>query len=98
MVRGGSAWTHGEMGPSWMLGELRDPARQAGKITGSWPQTVEEVRRYKMSEGMGDGLVTTSSHIYAQSMYLMYIVCINLLCFNKHYMSHVLLYLSVSGE
>jgi hypothetical protein len=56
-----------------MLGELRNPARQARERMGSYHQTVEEVRRYKMSEGTGDGLVTTSSHIYAQSMYLMYI-------------------------
>jgi hypothetical protein len=63
MVRGGSAWTLGKMGPSWMLGKLRDPGRQAEKGRGSWHQTVEEVRRYKMSEGTGDGLVTTSSHV-----------------------------------
>jgi hypothetical protein len=86
------------MGPSWELGELRDPARQAGERTGSWHQTVEEVRRYKMSEGTGDGLVTTSSHVYAQSMYYMYIVCINSLCLNNHNISRVLLYLPVSGE
>ncbi len=57
-----------------MLGELRDPARQVEERTGSWHQTVEEVRRYKMSEATGAGLVTTSSHVQAQSMYLMYIM------------------------
>ncbi len=86
------------MGPSWMLGELRDPARQAEETTSSWHQTVEEVRRYKMSEGTGDGLVTTSSHVYAQSMYHMYIMRTKSLCFTNHNMSRVLQYLSVSGE
>jgi hypothetical protein len=68
------------MGPSWMLGELRDPARQAGERTGSWLQTVEEVRRYKMSEGIGDGLVTTSSNVF---MHRVCIICI--LCVSTHY-------------
>jgi hypothetical protein len=74
MVRRGSAWTLGKMGPSWMLGEFRDPARQAKERMCNWHQTVEEVRRYKMSEGTGDGLITTSSHVHAQSMYLVYIM------------------------
>ena len=86
------------MGPSWMLGEVGGLARQAGERAGSWRQTVEEVRRYKMSEGTGDGLVTTSSHVYAQSMYHMYIMRTNSLCFNNHNMGSALLYLSVSGE
>jgi hypothetical protein len=81
-----------------MLGEVGDLARQAGERAGSWRQTVEEVRRYKMSEGTGDGLVTTSSHDYAQSMYYMCIMCINSLYLNNHNVSRVLLYLFVSGE
>jgi hypothetical protein len=88
----------GKMGPSWMLGELRDPACRAKERTSSWRQTVEKDRRYKMSEGTGDGLVTTSSHVYVQSMYHMYIMRINSLRFTNRYMSRVLLYLSVSGE
>jgi hypothetical protein len=72
----------GKKGPSLILGEMRDPARQTGERTGSWHQTVEEVRRYKMSEGAGDRLVTTSSHVYAQK-YHTYIMCINSLCFNR---------------
>jgi hypothetical protein len=81
-----------------MLGEAGDPARQAGERTGSWRQTVEEVTRYKMLEGTGDGLATTSSDGYAQSMYHMCIMCINSLCLYNHDVSRVLLYLSVSGE
>jgi hypothetical protein len=81
-----------------MLGEVGDPARLVGERVGSWRRTVEEVRRYKMSEGTGDGLVKTSSHVYAQSMYHVCIMCINSLCFNNHDVSRVLLYLSVSGE
>ncbi len=91
-------WTLGKMGPSWMLREMRDPARQAGEGTGSWRRTVEEVRHYKLSEGTGDGLVKTSSHVYAQSMYHVCIMGINSLCFNNHDVSCVLLYLSVSEE
>jgi hypothetical protein len=64
----------GEKGPTWKLRELRGPAPQAGEKTDGWRQTVKEGRRYKMSESTGDGLATTSSHVYAQSMYLMYIV------------------------
>jgi hypothetical protein len=75
-----------------MLGEVRDPARQVGERAGSWHQTVEEVRHYKMSEGTGGGLVTTSSYVYAQNMYHMCIMCINSLCFNNHDVSRVLLY------
>jgi hypothetical protein len=37
-----------------------------------------------MLEGTGDGLVTTSSHGYAQSTYHMCIMCINSLCLNNH--------------
>jgi hypothetical protein len=70
MVRRRSAWTLGKKGPSWKLGELRGPARQAGETTDSWHQTVKKGRHYKMSESTGDGLVTTSSHVYVQSMYL----------------------------
>jgi hypothetical protein len=88
----------GETGAILDAGEMRDPARQAGERACSWHRTVEEVRRYKVSEGTGDGLVTTSSHVYAQSMYHMCIMCLNSLCFNNHDMSRVLLYLSISGE
>ncbi len=67
----------GENGAILDAGGVEDPARQAGKRMGSWHQTVEEVRCYKLSEGTGDGLVTTSSHVYAQSMYHMYIMRTN---------------------
>jgi hypothetical protein len=79
-------------------GEMGDPARQAGERAGSWRQTVEEVRRYKMSEGIGGGLITTPSHVNAQSMYHICILCINPLFFMNHDTSHVLLFLSVSGK
>ncbi len=91
-MRRRSAWTLGKRGPSWKLGELRGPASQAGEKTDSWRQIVKEGRRYKMSESTGDRLATTSSHVYAQSMYLMYIVSQSI-AFNNHNMNQVLLYL-----
>jgi hypothetical protein len=72
------------MGPSWMLGEVGDPARQAGGRTGSWHQTVEEVDVLKMLEGTGDRLGTTSSHVYAQSTYHMCNMCDNSLHLNNY--------------
>jgi hypothetical protein len=96
-VRRRSAWTLGKRGPYWKLGELRGPARQSGEQTDSWRQIVKAGRRYKMSERMGDGRATTSSHVYAQSMYLTYIVS-QPIAFNNHNMNRVLLYLFVSGE
>jgi hypothetical protein len=63
----------GEMGAILETGGVEGPGRQAGERTDSW--TVEEDRRYKISVSTGDGLVTTPSHVYAQSMYHMYIVC-----------------------
>jgi hypothetical protein len=43
------------------------PARQEGEKAGSWPQTVEEVRRSKMAQDTGDGLATSPRDIFAQS-------------------------------
>jgi hypothetical protein len=37
-----------------MQGEEGDPAHQAGKRTGSWHQTVEEVRRSQDVRGHGE--------------------------------------------
>jgi hypothetical protein len=48
--------------------------------TDSRLRTVKEVRRFKMLEGTGDELGTTSSHPYAQSMYCMCIMCNNPSC------------------
>jgi hypothetical protein len=54
----------GKWAPSWELG---DPACQAGEKAGGWHQTVEEDRHSGMRQDSGGGLVTTPSHIYAQS-------------------------------
>ncbi len=81
-----------------MLGEVGDPARQAGKERAVGVKQWRRLDLYKMSEDTGDGLVTTSSHDYAQSMYYMCILCINSSYLNNHNVSHVLLYLFVSGE
>ncbi len=63
-------WTLGKREPSWKPGELGDPAPPwEGEKTGSWYQTVEEDRHHKMPRKLGDGLATTPSHVYAQSMY-----------------------------
>jgi hypothetical protein len=61
-------WTLGKWEPSWRLGETGGPVRQEGERVGSWHQTAEEDRRYKMPQNIGDGLATTPSHVYAQSM------------------------------
>jgi hypothetical protein len=36
-------------------------------MAGSWHQTVEEDRHSGMPQDTGDGLITTPSHVYAQS-------------------------------
>jgi hypothetical protein len=82
-------WTLEKGKPSWKPGELRDLARQEGEKTGSWHQTVEEDRHHRMPQNIGDGLATTPSHVYAQSMYHC-AVCINY-HINNHNRKHVLL-------
>jgi hypothetical protein len=57
-------WILGEWEPSWELG---DPARQEGKKADSWRQTVEEDRPSRIPQDSGGGLVTTPSHVDAQS-------------------------------
>ncbi len=57
-------WILGEWGPSWEPG---DPARQEGEKAGSLRQTVEEDRHSRMRQDSGGRLVTTPSHVYAQS-------------------------------
>jgi hypothetical protein len=69
----------GEKGAILETGEVEGPGPPGRAKTDSWHQTVEEVRCYKMSESTGDRLVTTSSHVYAQSMYHMYI-CVSIHC------------------
>jgi hypothetical protein len=54
----------GKWEPSW---KPEDPARQEGEKAGSWHRTVEEDRHNGMPQNMRDGLVTTPSHVYAQS-------------------------------
>jgi hypothetical protein len=57
---------------------------------GSWHPTVEEDRHSGMPLNTGDGLVTTPSHVYAQSK-CHCALCSNC-CTNNHNMNHVLLY------
>jgi hypothetical protein len=80
----------GERWPSWKLGESGDPAYQEGERADSWHWTVEEGRHCKMPKNTGDGLVTTPSHVYAQSMYNC-TLCISYRI-NNHNRNHVLLY------
>jgi hypothetical protein len=80
----------GKWKPSWNPVELVDPAREEGEKAGSWHQTVEEDRHHKMPQNIGDGLATTPSHVYAQSMFH----CA--LCINYHINNHIELF--VSGE
>jgi hypothetical protein len=47
--------------------EAGGPARQEREKAGSWLQTVEEDRRSGMAKDAGDGLVTSSRGVYAQS-------------------------------
>ncbi len=54
----------GEKEATWKLG---DPARQEGEKADSWLQTVEKDRRSGMAKDAGDGLVTCSRDVYAQS-------------------------------
>ncbi len=75
---------------SWKLGESGDPARQEGERADSWHRTVEESRHCKMPKNTGDGLVTTPSHVYAQSMYHC-TLCISYRI-NNHNRNRVLLY------
>jgi hypothetical protein len=80
-------WILGKWEPSW---EPEGPARQEGEKAGRWHQTVEEDRHSGMLQDTGDGLVTTPSHVYAQSE------CHRALCnncyINNHNRNHVLLY------
>ncbi len=69
----------GEMGAILKTGGVEGPNPPGGGKDYSWHQTVEEGKRYKMSESTGDGLVTISSHVYPQSMYHMYI-CVSIHC------------------
>jgi hypothetical protein len=62
-------WTLGKGKPSWNPWESEDPARQEGEKAGIWHQTAEEDKHHEMPQNMGDGLATTPSHVYAQSMY-----------------------------
>jgi hypothetical protein len=73
------------------------PARQ-GKERAVGVRQWRRLDVHKMSEGTGDRLVTTSSHVYAQSTYHTCTMCIDSLYLNNHDVSRVLLYLSVLGE
>jgi hypothetical protein len=68
-------------------GGVRGPGRQEGERAGSWHQTVEEDRHYKMPQKSGDGLATTPSHVYTQSTYHC-ALCINYRT-NNHNRNHV---------
>ncbi len=57
-------WILGKGVPSW---KPEDPACQEGERAGSWHQTMEEDRHSGMRQDSGGGLVTTPSHVYAQS-------------------------------
>jgi hypothetical protein len=57
-------WILGKREPSWKPG---DPAPQEGEKAGSWLQTAEEKRHSDMAIDAGDGLVTPSRDVYAQS-------------------------------
>jgi hypothetical protein len=80
----------GEMGAILEAGGVRGPGPQEGERTDSWHRTVEEGRQCKIPKSTGDGLVTTSSHIYAQSMYHC-MLCISY-HINNHNRNRVLLY------
>jgi hypothetical protein len=80
----------GKRGQSWKSGETGDPARQEGERAGSWHRTVEEDRHCKIPKSTGHGLVTTPSHVYAQSIYhCMLCICYHI---NNHNRNRVLLY------
>ncbi len=64
MVRRGCVWILGKWEPSW---EPEGLARQEGEKAGSWHQTVEEDRHSGMHQDSGGELITTPSHVYAQS-------------------------------
>jgi hypothetical protein len=88
-VRRGCVWTLGKGKPSWKPGESGDPAHWEGEKAGSWLQIVEEDRHLRMPQNTGDGLATTPSHVYAQSMYHC-ALCINY-HINNHNRNHVLI-------
>jgi hypothetical protein len=80
----------GERGAILEAGGVRGPGQPGGEKAGSWHQTVEEDRHHRMPQNMGDGLATTPSYVYAQSMYhcalrINYHI-------NNHNRNHVLLY------
>jgi hypothetical protein len=83
-------WTLGKWKPSWKPGESGDLAHQEGERAGSCHRKVEEDRHHKMPQNIGDGLATTPSHVYAQSMYHC-VLCINY-HINNHNRNRVLLY------
>jgi hypothetical protein len=57
-------WILGKRESSWKPG---DPVRQEGEKAGSWLQTAEEKGHSNMAVDAGDGLVTPSRDVYAQS-------------------------------
>jgi hypothetical protein len=82
-------WTLGKGKQSWKPGESEGLAPREGEKAGSWHQTVEEDRHYRMPQNTGDRLATTPSHVYAQSKChcALYINCL----IHKHNRNRVLL-------
>ncbi len=80
----------GEMEAILEAERVRGPGPPGGEKGSSWHQTVEEGRHHKMPQNIGDGLATTPSHVYAQSMYHC-ALCINY-HINSHNRNRVLLY------
>jgi hypothetical protein len=83
-------WERGARGPWGKWGHLgcwrgwgTRPARQREERAVGIRQW-RKLAILKMLEGTGDGLGTTSSHVYAQSTYHICIMCCNLLRFNNH--------------
>ncbi len=66
-------WILGKWAPSWELG---NPACREGEKAGSWHQTEEKDRHSGMRQDSGGGLVTTPSHVYAQSVIVHCIIII----------------------
>ncbi len=80
----------------WILGkwEPGDPARQEGEKASIWHQTVEEGRHTRMHQDTGGRLVTTPSHVYAQSV----IVHCIIIATSETITGIMLTVLSVSGK
>jgi hypothetical protein len=80
----------GEMEAILEAGGVRGPGPPGGEKSRQLASDSKEDRHYKMPQNGGDGLATTPSHVYAQSMYHC-ALCINY-HINNHNRNHALLY------